>query len=120
MIEEHGEKRTITQNVIVSKTCVCDVCKKLIFERRFDPQYAGKHKVPVQWYRVTTGHNDWGNDSVDSVETMHVCSPECLNQVLHEFYDRSFHSNTFPGINNSEYVEIEHEWGHTLEAQDAG
>ena len=55
----------------------------------------------VQYYRVTVGHNDWGNDSIDSIRTEHIC-PDCLQRVFSKYMDRS------NGISNTEYIEIEH------------
>ena len=72
---------------IIQKTLVdtiCDICEK---------------HIASNGYEVTTGHNDWGNDSVDSVEYHDICSDECLKKEL-ELYLKSKY--------NSKYIEIEH------------
>lgn len=69
-------KRTQIQDVIYKKEVTiginCDVCKKDI---------TGKYWI------LTTHHDDWGNDSIDSFEHYDLCSKECINEKLNEYYD---------------------------------
>lgn len=62
----------------------CDVCKKILsVDKRGDDRY----------FEVTTGHHDWGNDSIDSVKTIDVC-PECLNKYVADYFKDSEDSYT--------------------------
>ncbi len=74
MINEQFEykEHVVTENVKVGETMVCDVCGKEI------PHRTG-------YWRLTTHHNDWGNDSIDSYENMDICSPECLRKKFDEY-----------------------------------
>lgn len=118
MIKDIKEKQMIEQEVIISKICTCDICKKTIYHKKFDEHETISARVigskSVQWYTVTTGHRDWGNDSVDSIETIYVCSPECLKSAVEDYCNRSFQI-TGPGIHNTEWMEIEHNYGATME-----
>lgn len=73
---------------IIKKTLVkvtCDVCKKEI-------------NTVNDYYEVTTGHNDWGNDSYDSVEYKDICSDKCLKQEFDSYLKSSY---------DSKYINIE-------------
>ena len=125
MIKEQTEKRIVEQEIVFSVTCTCDVCKKKIYEKRYNDQYIlnGKHES-TQYYKVTkgisrasfsrlyrlyrwrSGYNDWGNDSVDSIENYTICSPECLDYFMQEYYYRSFEQKD----NNTEWIEIQHDY----------
>ena len=106
MIKEQTEKRTVEQEIVVAVTCTCDVCKKKIYEKRYNDQriLSGKHET-IQYYKVTTGDNDWGNDSGESIENYTICSPECLDTVMKEYYNRSFDCKFI----NTEWIEIQHD-----------
>ena len=65
----------------------CDICKKDILGRTL--------------YGVTTGHNDWGNDSIDSIEDADVCSDECLKAAFQAYLDDKDYG--------SKYIKIEME-----------
>src|SRR6056297_970601 len=58
------------ENVTVGHEC--DNCGKVINESRF----------PDEWHHFSSGHNEWGNDSCESVESYDVCSPECYIEKL--------------------------------------
>ena len=57
-------------SVCVEGDFVCDNC--------------GKHlditKQKGTYYSVLSGHNDWGNDSSDSIEELDACCDECLSR----------------------------------------
>lgn len=95
----------IEKQVVKKEPCIeyliCDICDTLIKKSNIGNRV--KSNNLVEWYFVRTGHNDWGNDSCDSVESFEVC-PECLNKVFHEYFKRSTGRN-------SEYMNIEHCWG---------
>lgn len=70
----------------------CDVCKKILsVNKRGDDRY----------FTVTTGHHDWGNDSIESRKTIDIC-PECLNKYVSDYFEEYEGSHTA-------YLEIETE-----------
>lgn len=66
----------------------CDICEKII------PVNRGRESM---YFEVYTGHNDWGNDSCESLETKDVC-PDCINKFTTEYLQHA------PGT--SRYIEI--------------
>lgn len=51
-----------------------------------------KEIVPMgNYYKLTTGHNNWGNDSIDSIENKDICSDECLKQEFDNYINISTH-----------------------------
>lgn len=85
---KHEVKKYVkTEKVLVSERRYCDHCGKEI---------TGDH------WKVTTGHNDWGYESPESVELKDICSKECLSVAFHEYCERSC------GDDNSEYFEVYH------------
>lgn len=75
----------------VTKTCIaveCDICHKTIpVKKRNYTDRSGRY------FEITTGHNDWGNDSIESIETRDVCD-ECAPQFIYEYLDGIAYSNT--------------------------
>lgn len=66
----------------------CDICgKELIAKDKSWNDYSSRY------YEVTTGHHDWGNDSVDSVKTKDVC-PDCLIDYVKVFFGKHKESST--------------------------
>jgi hypothetical protein len=63
---------TVTEKVCVKQTRFCDICKKEI------PSKKG-------YWHLTTQHHDWGNDSVESIETFDICSKECMDKKYGEY-----------------------------------
>ncbi len=57
----------------------CDVCGK---------------NIKGDFWNVITSHNDWGNDSCDSVERFDVCSRECIDKKIDEYMQNCKHSYT--------------------------
>lgn len=90
----------ITKKMVVAKTeeieigIKCDVCKRAIENKQ-------------QYWRVTTGHHDWGNDSIESIEHIDVCSAQCMVSIVNDYINRS-DRNSKNG-RNSEYIDIERE-----------
>lgn len=68
---------------------LCDIC--------------GKPVNPHNWFRITTSHSDWGNDSIESYETGDACSPECVLKFTREYVEDSFDNE-----HNTKVIEIEH------------
>ena len=90
------------KKILVVRDCVvgkmCDVCGKEI------PPTAIPHRCgePIHdYYEVTTHHNDWGNDSVDSYEHFDACSPGCACKLWERYIRESAGMNTM-------CIEVEH------------
>ena len=77
---------TVTEKVCVKETRHCDVCQGVI-----DRAY----------WTLTTGHNDWGNDSCESVRHFDICSEVCLREKFDEYMRES--SKRY----NTMYFEVE-------------
>ena len=76
---EKVEYREVTEKKKVIVGCQCDVCKKDIDGMYFD---------------FTTGHCDWGNDSVDSIKSFDVCSVKCARLIMEDYFKRTEYSRT--------------------------
>lgn len=61
------EEKSIVETKRVLTKITCDICKKEIQLRQ-------------NYYNVTTSHNDWGNDSHESIKYKEICSDECLKK----------------------------------------
>lgn len=64
----------------VSSVGICDICGK---EFNYKSWYCGD-KI-ASYYRIKTGHYDWGNDSCDSIENKDACCDECLSRFTQEW-----------------------------------
>lgn len=78
----------------------CDKCGKEISPY----QFAGDES---KYYRVMTGHHEWGNDSCESIEYKDIC-PECIAKFVDEYLKNG---------RDSAYIEIEteHVWDNSYE-----
>jgi len=106
MTEQTEKILQCRMKVIAEKKCYCDVCKKLIFSKTITDDGSGyncKHYVDHP-YRVTIGHNEWGNDSSDSIEHEDVCSADCLANLFIHYTDE--YSKEYP----SAYMNIDPEY----------
>ena len=56
----------------------CDVCRKELLQRN-DGLY--------DYYRIVTHHNNWGNDSIDSFETMDFCCMDCMMEYIRKYWN---------------------------------
>lgn len=72
-VKKEYETKThiITEKVLVKETTYCDVCKREITANSF--------------WKLTTHHNDWGNDSIESYEYFDICSADCLREKFNEY-----------------------------------
>jgi len=91
------------KKIVVMRECIvgkkCDVCGKEILPTT-NPHKCGE---PIyDYYEVTTHHNDWGNDSVDSYEHFDACSPDCAYKLWEEY----IHDSAGPW--NTKCIEVEH------------
>lgn len=64
----------------ISSIGVCDICGK---EFNYEPWYNGQ-KI-ANYYRIVTGHHDWGNDSCESTESRDACCDECLSRFIQDW-----------------------------------
>lgn len=67
---------TVTEKVCVKQTKHCDVCDSVIDN---DGAY----------WELTTGHHDWGNNSIESIENFDICSEICLRKKFDEYVRES-------------------------------
>lgn len=98
MITRTTEKKLVLQELTVGGLCTCDICGKTIYE--FVDGKCCKHD---EYWSLTTGHNDWGNDSCESVESLDLCSKECCVKALEKYLDE------YSGSRNTGYFELRHE-----------
>lgn len=70
----------------------CDACEKVI----------DITKQNGTFYSVCSGHHEWGNDSVDSVECLDACCDECLITLVNKWLKK------WEGYNTA-YINIERE-----------
>lgn len=73
----------------------CDICGKLIPVGRYP---FDEHK----YYDVMTGHNDWGNDSCESIEHHDIC-PDCLVGFVADYFKNNEYGSEYMNI-DTEYV----------------
>lgn len=70
----------------------CDACGRVIDITKQDGTF----------YHVHSGHCEWGNDSVDSVESLDACCDECLIALVNNWLKKWQDYNTA-------YINIERE-----------
>lgn len=78
----------------VKDKVICDGCEKEIIEEN-------------GYFHVCTHHHDWGNDSIDSLETYDFCCPECLYKFAMPYIQDSYEDPC-----NTKEIEIEHMKGY--------
>ena len=66
---------------------ICDYCKKPIY-----PVRSYVNRKEYNFFRISTSHNDWGNDSIDSCESFDACSPECATKMAEAYLTKSYQS----------------------------
>lgn len=72
---------------------ICNICGKVICD--FDDTPPTNHfGDAVEYFTLTTGHYDWGNDSIDSVEHKDICSEDCVKTALIRYFKETQGSNT--------------------------
>lgn len=72
---------------------MCDKCDKKILALN------GDHD-DNRYFRVTTGHHDWGNDSCESIEHFDIC-PTCIDTFVTEY---------LANASGTDYIDIETEY----------
>ena len=86
------EKKKVTKYLERKVKTKCDVCLKEIpnFEETKDIEKS-------RCFEVTTGHNLWGNDSVDSIKDYTIC-PNCIQKFIKDYIEK---------VENTYYINIE-------------
>ena len=97
----------VTQKTAVCEYLICDKCGRVIYKKLENNKVPYNKRVFVDWYTITTGHNDWGNDSDESIEYHDIC-PKCICDVFTEYVKRS---HTECGGFNTEYLNVDHDSG---------
>lgn len=104
MKKEHKNVQMVKCETIVAIDYFCDICKKRIYTdvkgRRT------KLDAIVEYYNIVRGHNDWGNDSIESRESSIVCK-ECLTTALMQYKNAAEREP-----HNSRYIEVEHQYSY--------
>ena len=83
----YGKPKIITIEKRQAEYLRCDVCNK---------------KMKYTYYAVMTGHHDWGNDSVDSIEHQEICE-KCINDFVVNYLNENTELD-------SNYINIEKEY----------
>ena len=79
-----GEKKEVVVRTVYKLAGVkCDVCGRVIEPPTKENRYHWMDN-DYKYYSVTTGHNDWGNDSCESIKHYDVC-PDCINKFVAEY-----------------------------------
>lgn len=83
------------QEVLISRRC--DVCG--------EPIEPDKRKMGrgYNFFKITTHHSDWGNDSVDSYAAIDACCPECVMK-----FTSGYIQDAYDDLGNTKEIEIEH------------
>ena len=83
------------EKVIKTKRMVtgvkCDICGKVMPIKRDNES---------RYFRVITGHNDWGNESCESIEQKEIC-PNCIDKFVSKYLQ---------DVEGTEYINIETEY----------
>lgn len=104
MKKEYKNEQMVKCETIVAVDYICDICKKRIYT-----DIKGKlTKLDniVEYYNIVSGHNDWGNDSVESRESMIVCK-ECLTTALMRYKNQAERQPY-----NTCYIEVDHQYSY--------
>lgn len=79
-----GEKKEVVVRTAYKLAGVkCDVCGRIINTPSIENRYKWMDD-DYKYYLVTTGHNDWGNDSCDSIQHKDIC-PGCITKFVSDY-----------------------------------
>ena len=97
------EARKIVKNSkVIPISIKCDICDGLIADKDHENEY----------YQLMTGHNDWGNDSIDSIKHEDICSDECLKKRFDKYLrEEAYGSYTA-------YFEVTKAWGRITDYEE--
>jgi hypothetical protein len=79
------EQKEVTEVKEILVGLTCDICGEKI-------------DINKGYYKATIGHNDWGNDSIESIEKKDICSDECLKKEFEQY---------IAADGETKYIEIE-------------
>ena len=88
MIKTEQKEVTKTFYDYVPVSGQCDVCGKELepVDSSKLPTHLCNRKI-YDYYRITTHHHDWGNDSIDSYEYTDCCCLECSLKFIDKYWD---------------------------------
>ena len=86
-------------STVIGREVICDGCKKVLGRKIFNNEIIDR----FDYYIVTTGHCDWGNDSDDSINEYVYCK-RCLYEAFNDYLSRS------SGKENTKYFDVEHKY----------
>lgn len=97
VILDHEAVEVVTRKKTKIMSVKCDRCGKEILPKPYrDRDDSSKY------YKVTTGHHDWGNDSCDSIEHRDICH-QCIGNFTTEYFQDG---------RDTAYIEIETAYSH--------
>lgn len=67
MSRRHGEEMVRKYQTL---STTCDICGKT------------ENGEPEEWVHISTGHSDWGNDSVEAGDQLDACSGPCFLALM--------------------------------------
>lgn len=73
------------------------VAKRVISRTTCDHCGHAAKGEPGGWLSISSGHSDWGNDSIDSAEDWDVCSADCLLHILAKIH-KDYGERQFPSL----------------------
>lgn len=76
-------KRVVTEKVRECIGIECDNCGKVIYGDTLGYSYYDRI-----YYEVTTSHNDWGNDSCESIQHFDIC-PDCITDFVDRYFKKA-------------------------------
>lgn len=65
-----------------------------------------KDDIIYDYYRITTHHHDWGNDSIESYEDHDCCSIKCALNFIENYYKDCTKHTPWPTLE----LEMKHEY----------
>ena len=85
----------------------CDVCGKELLPVNKDqlPGHCKETEI-YDYYRITTHHHDWGNDSIDSYEYVDCCCLDCALKFVAHYWDGCTRTVPWPTLE----LEMKHEY----------
>jgi hypothetical protein len=92
---EIKKKVTRVETLKCGERILCDCCGKVIF----DENVKGNPHEDVPYWKVETGHYDYGDESYEDDQFLDICSPECLRKTMEEYikncsnYHRTYRFN---------------------------
>ena len=93
MRNKYTRKVTKQVNESYGLKITCDICGKVICDFDATPPRSSTGES-AEYFALTTGHHDWGNDSPDSIENIDICSDDCVKIALIDYLNESKGSTT--------------------------